>query len=196
MARQWHDERYLHYIHHNNTTNRYQLACWHDQTMARREVSTLHTSQQHSQPVPTCWNDQTMARREVSTLQTLQQHNQPVPTCWHGQTMARREVSTLHLASPATGRQGGLKKPSPTRLLPGWEPIIPRDGSSVYYLNCQTGETKAGIPAAVVEVALPASSQGSSQQPATITSIWLGSRHACRWVGSVLLQPPHSSDTS
>jgi hypothetical protein len=26
MTRQWLDERFLHYIHHSNTTNRYQLA--------------------------------------------------------------------------------------------------------------------------------------------------------------------------
>ena len=145
MARQWLVERYLHYIQHNNTTNRYQLAsnsngstrasileptrcirlAWaqqpsvptswlaapgngstsractshtsYDNTTtrpqqlkARREVSTLHTSQQHNQPVPTCWHGQTMARREVSTLHTSQQHNQLVLTCWRIDTILTR----------------------------------------------------------------------------------------------------------
>ena len=42
MARQWLDERYLHYIHHDNTTNRYQLAGMTRQWLVERYLHYIH----------------------------------------------------------------------------------------------------------------------------------------------------------
>jgi hypothetical protein len=113
MTRQWLDERYLHCIHDDSTTNRYQLAGMARQWLDERYLHCK--SQQHNHKVPTCWHGQTMARREVSTLHTSQQHKK-----------------AYQLASNSNGstRASILEPTRCIRLAWAQQPTAPGDGST------------------------------------------------------------------